>query len=93
MRSREDVEDLLRQAVMDATEKMESARREFQRLCIEDPNWRPRPGGGHPVQISANAHIEAMNSLSRAMRELSDFLSEGKIPAHLADMTLKTRQK
>src|SRR5579872_2345251 len=80
---REQIAQSLRQRLEKARERRETANQRFQAAMRRVPGGTPAPDGSYQIQQASREYHEALESLTKAVRDLNSFLSNGSVPPDL----------
>jgi hypothetical protein len=82
---REEIESLLSKSLELAKTAHKDAARDFRAACADIPSGLPGPDGRAKIDIAGIAYRSTMDTYARALREYSDFISYGTVPASLSN--------
>jgi hypothetical protein len=84
MRSRVEIEEILRAELEQAKSRHESARDEFTRVCGDIPSGLPHPDGALRIKNARREQTAAQEAFADAVRRFNAFILRGEIPDQLA---------
>jgi hypothetical protein len=85
MRDQADIKRVLSEKVEFARVAYESAQMEFRGAIADIPSSLPPPDGTGRIRIAGDSYRFAMRAYSEALREINEFLSQGRIPDRLRE--------
>jgi len=83
MRSREEIEEILRAELERARSRCKGARAEFTRVCNDIPSGIPHPDGTQRILNASREQTAAQEAFAAALKRFNAFILRGEIPDDL----------
>jgi hypothetical protein len=88
MRSRQEIEEILRAELESARLRRQSAKEEFTRVCNEIPSGLPHPDGTLRILNASREKAAAQEAFAAALQRFNAFILKGEIPDDLGGKRL-----
>jgi hypothetical protein len=83
MKSRMEIEEILKKELEVADSLYKLARAEFMRVCSDIPSGLPQPDGTQRIQNAGRSQRAAQEAYAAALRRFNGFIVKGELPEEL----------
>lgn len=83
MRTREEIERVLREELERARRAHDQAKETFSDIVADVPSGLPPPDGGMRIDKAGRAECSTLEAFAQAIREFNEFVLHGTIPERL----------
>ncbi len=85
MRTREEIERVLREELERARRAHDQAKETFSDIVADLPSGLPPPDGGMRIDKAGRAECSTLEAYAQAIREFNEFVIHGTVPERLKE--------